>query len=251
LSNTATVLSFRSDRAKLRGEAMQRPHNLHDVLVARALAKSYPSGDRRIEVLRQVDLTVAAGESVSIRGESGSGKSTLLNLLSGLDEPDRGTIQWAGTAPAAGRRARFLGMVFQAFYLIPELDAGENVLMAARMLARPGEAERARAQELLGRVGLAERSHHLPAQLSGGERQRVAVARALMNGPKLLLADEPTGNLDERTGDAVIELLLALCRETGTALVLVTHNVAYAEKTDRALVLHDGILRAARKMDSI
>ena len=213
------------------------------VLAASALAKSYLSGDRRIEVLRGVDLAVAAGESVSIRGESGSGKSTLLNLLSGLDTPDGGTIHWAGAAPGPERRAQFLGMVFQSFYLIPEIDAFQNVLMAARMVRRPGAAERARARELLGRVGLAERATHLPAQLSGGERQRVAVARALMNSPKLLLADEPTGNLDERTGDAVIELLLTLCRETGTALVLVTHNVAYAAKTNRALFLHDGVLR--------
>ena len=212
------------------------------VLAANGLAKSYLSGDRRIEVLRRVDLAVAAGESVAIRGESGSGKSTLLNLLSGLDVPDSGTIHWAGSAPAPARRALFLGMVFQSFYLIPELDARQNVLMAARMVRRPGPAERARADELLARVGLAERASHLPAQLSGGERQRVAVARALMNTPKLLLADEPTGNLDERTGDAVVELLLELCRETGTALALVTHNAAHATKADRSLFLHEGVL---------
>ncbi len=213
------------------------------VLTASGLAKTYLSGDRRISVLRDVSLAVAAGESVSIRGESGSGKSTLLNLLAGLDAPDGGTIAWAGSAPVAGRRARFLGMVFQAFYLIPELDALQNVLMAARMVRAPGAGERARARELLTRVGLAERVTHLPAQLSGGERQRVAVARALMNSPKLMLADEPTGNLDEHTGDAVVALLLALCRETGTALVLVTHNVAHAAKTNRSLFLHDGVLR--------
>ena len=118
-----------------------------------------------------------------------------------------------------------------------------NVLMAARIRKSPGAAERARAKEMLARVGLAERAHHLPMQLSGGERQRVAVARALINSPKLLLADEPTGNLDEHTGDAVIELLLTLCRETGTALVLVTHNVAHAQKANRSLFLHDGVLR--------
>ena len=134
-------------------------------------------------------------------------------------------------------------MVFQSFYLIPELNAEQNVLMASRIRRAPGAAERARAKEMLARVGLGERAHHLPAQLSGGERQRVAVARALINAPKLILADEPTGNLDEHTGDAVIELLLALCRETGTALVLVTHNVAHAKKTDRALFLHDGVLK--------
>ncbi|MCE2862792.1 MAG: hypothetical protein RIR76_2459 [Verrucomicrobiota bacterium] len=213
------------------------------VLSASGVRKSYPSGDRRIEVLCGADLRVAAGESVSIRGESGSGKSTLLNLLSGLDAPDSGEIRWDGLAPSAGRRARFLGMVFQSFYLIPELDALQNVLMAGRMLGSPGAESRARARDLLERVGLGGRASHLPAQLSGGERQRVAVARALMNSPSLLLADEPTGNLDERTGEAVIDLLLGLSRETGTALVLVTHNPAHAARTGRALTLHDGLLR--------
>ena len=213
------------------------------VLSAVSVRKSYPSGDRRIEVLCGVDLRVAAGESVSIRGESGSGKSTLLNLLSGLDAPDAGEIRWDGSAPSAGTRARYLGMVFQSFYLIPELDAWQNVLMAGRMLGSPAADSRARARDLLERVGLGDRASHLPAQLSGGERQRVAVARALMNSPRLLLADEPTGNLDERTGEAVIDLLLGLSRETGTALVLVTHNPAHAARTGRALTLHDGRLR--------
>lgn len=213
------------------------------VLSARALAKTYLSGDRHIQVLRAVDLDVAEGESVSIRGESGSGKSTLLNLLSGLDTADTGALTWAGQPPGIDRRATFLGMVFQSFYLIPELDARQNVLMAARMLRAPGATELARANELLAKVGLSERAHHLPAQLSGGERQRVAVARALMNRPKLLLADEPTGNLDENTGDAVIDLLIGLCRDTGTALVLVTHNPAHAAKTGRRLFLHDGVLK--------
>jgi putative ABC transport system ATP-binding protein/lipoprotein-releasing system ATP-binding protein len=211
------------------------------ILTARGLTKSFLSGDRRIGVLRGIDLDVAAGESVSIRGESGSGKSTLLNLLAGLDTPDAGTLAWAEAPVQADRRARFLGMVFQSFYLIPELDALANVLMASRIVRIPGAAERSRAKELLARVGLAERAQHLPAQLSGGERQRVALARALMNAPKLILADEPTGNLDEHTGDAVIELLLGLCRETRTTLVLVTHNAAHAAKTGRQLFLRDGI----------
>ena len=210
------------------------------ILKARGLVKNYLSGDRQIEVLRGIDLEIGVGESVSIRGESGSGKSTLLNLLSGLDSADRGELAWSGAPVKAETRAKFLGMVFQSFYLIPEIDALANVLMAARMLGVPGSAERARAKELLARVGLAERATHLPAQLSGGERQRVAVARALMNSPSLILADEPTGNLDEQTGNAVIELLLSLCRETGTALVLVTHNVAHAQKTNRQLFLHEG-----------
>ncbi len=217
-------------------------------LSASGLRKSYQSGDRRIEVLRGADLTVAAGESVSIRGESGSGKSTLLHLLAGLDAPDAGTLAWDGspdTGPAR-RRASFLGMVFQAFYLIPEIDATANILMARRIQGRIDAGARARARELLARVGLSERGHHLPTELSGGERQRVAVARALMNSPRLLLADEPTGNLDEGSGDAVIDLLLSLCRETGTALVLVTHNAAYARKTARQYLLREGHLHEVR-----
>ncbi|MES2695419.1 MAG: ABC transporter ATP-binding protein [Verrucomicrobiota bacterium] len=207
------------------------------------MRKTYLSGDRRIEVLSGANLEVKAGESVSIRGESGSGKSTLLHLLAGLDAPEGGTVLWAGGPADTSRRAEFLGMVFQSFYLIPELDALQNVLMAARIRGRPGAAEMKRAKDLLARVGLAQRMDHLPTQLSGGERQRVAVARALMNAPKLILADEPTGNLDERTGDAVVEMLLSLCRETGTALVLVTHNAAHAAKAGRALVMHNGVLR--------
>ncbi len=217
------------------------------VLKAIALSKTYPSGDKTLGVLAGVDLSVAAGESVSIRGESGSGKSTLLNLLAGLDRPDAGELFWGGEAAhklrlgeLTARRGRFLGMVFQAYYLIPEIDAFANVLMGARMLGGVGQVERDRAAALLKRVGLAERGHHLAAQLSGGERQRVAVARALMNQPKVLLADEPTGNLDERTGDEVIALLLEVCAEQQTALVLVTHNPLHAKKTKRQLLLHDG-----------
>ena len=211
------------------------------ILNARGLVKTFLSGDRRIEVLRGVNLEVAPGESISIRGESGSGKSTLLHLLAGLDAPDAGTLAWEGSPDTgAKRRAAFLGIVFQSFYLIPELDALQNVLMARRIIGAIGPAERTRAKELPARVGLAERMDHLPTQLSGGERQRVAVARALMNSPRLILADEPTGNLDEHTGAAVIELLLGLCRETGTTLVLVTHNAAHAAKCARQLVLREG-----------
>jgi len=214
------------------------------ILSASGLHKTYLSGERRLEVLRDVTLSVNDGESVSIRGESGSGKSTLLHLLAGLDAPDKGEVRWAGSADTgAGRRAAFLGMVFQSFYLIPELDALGNVLMAARMLGKVGPAEKLRAKELLTRVGLAERTHHLPSQLSGGERQRVAVARALMNTPQLILADEPTGNLDEKTGDAIIDLLLSLCAEQRIALVLVTHNAAHAARAARTLFMRDGVLQ--------
>ena len=217
------------------------------VLRAVGLSKTYPSGDKTLGVLSGVDLSVVAGETISIRGESGSGKSTLLNLLAGLDRPDAGELFWGGEAAhqlslgeLTARRGRFLGMVFQAYYLIPELDAVANVLMGARMVGGVGSVERERALALLKRVGLAERGHHLPAQLSGGERQRVAVARALVNRPQLILADEPTGNLDERTGDEIIALLLEVCAEQQTALVLVTHNPVHAKKTNRQLVLKNG-----------
>jgi predicted ABC-type transport system involved in lysophospholipase L1 biosynthesis ATPase subunit len=211
------------------------------LLRATGLHKSFLSGERRLEVLRGVDLAVAAGESVSIRGESGSGKSTLLNLLSGLDAPDAGDIRWEGAPTIApAERGRLIGLVFQSFYLVPELDALDNVLLAARLLGKVAAPERARAAELLRRVGLAERSSHVPAKLSGGERQRVAIARALMNRPKLILADEPTGNLDEGSGDAVIDLLLALCAEEGAALVLVTHNPTHAARCARRLFLREG-----------
>ena len=214
------------------------------ILRASDLRKTYLSGERRLEVLRGVSLSVNDGESVSIRGESGSGKSTLLHLLAGLDAPDSGRVVWSGLPDTgAARRARFLGMVFQSFYLIPELDALGNVLMAARVAGPVGTAERKRAHDLLVRVGLAERSHHLPSQLSGGERQRVAVARALMNSPRLILADEPTGNLDEKTGDSIIDLLLGLCAEQRIALVLVTHNAVHAARAARTLFMHEGALQ--------
>ena len=219
------------------------------VLRSVGLRKNYLSGETTLEVLRGLDLSIVAGESVSIRGESGSGKSTLLNLLAGLDRPDAGELWWANEAThkltlaeLTARRGRFLGMVFQAYYLIPEIDAVANVLMGARMVGSIGAAERDRATQLLRRVGLAQRSHHLPSQLSGGERQRVAVARALMNHPPVLLADEPTGNLDERTGDEIVALLLEVCAEEKTALVLVTHNPAHAKKTSRQLFLKAGQL---------
>ena len=216
------------------------------VLSARGIRKSYASGDATLEVLRGVDLDVAAGESVSIRGESGSGKSTLLNLLAGLDVPDAGTITWAGAADTGTRRrAAYLGMIFQSFYLVPELDALGNVLLSRRILGRLDADARARAAQLVAEVGLSGRSHHLPSQLSGGERQRIAIARALMNRPRLVLADEPTGNLDERTGNAVIDLLMGLCASEGTALVLVTHNASHAAKTGRSLLMTAGLLGGA------
>jgi len=218
------------------------------ILTARSLRKIYRSGGRPLQVFHDVDFHIAAGESVSIRGESGSGKSTLLNLLAALDTADSGTLEWAGCPKIDhAARGRTIGIIFQAFYLIPELNALENILMARRIAGgRADSAARARAADLLNRVGLSERGHHLPSQLSGGERQRVAIARALMNTPRLILADEPTGNLDEHTADSVMHMLLALCAETNTALVLVTHSPAYAQRTAREYLLHEGTLRLVR-----
>ena len=219
------------------------------ILRAAGLRKNYPSGERTLAVLQGVDFSVSAGETVSVRGESGSGKSTLLNILAGLDRSEAGELWWGAEAAhqlslaeLTARRGRYLGMVFQSYYLIPELDAHANILMAARLVGRVGAAEKARVTQLLERVGLGERGHHLPSQLSGGERQRVAVARALLNRPAVILADEPTGNLDEATGDGIIELLVSACAEAQAALVLVTHNITHAQKTQRQLHLQGGRL---------
>jgi predicted ABC-type transport system involved in lysophospholipase L1 biosynthesis ATPase subunit len=220
------------------------------ILSCTGLKKTFPSGERTIEVLDGVDFMLARGESVSIRGESGSGKTTLLSLLAGLEAPDAGTLFWDGrSALALGAnamariRGSFIGLVFQAFYLIPELNALENVLISRRLIGRLDAGARDRARLLLDRVGLTPRLTHLPAHLSGGERQRVALARALLNQPKVIFADEPTGNLDEATGNRVIDVLLRLCREEGVSLVLVTHNREHAALTDRRLTLHAGRLQ--------
>lgn len=222
------------------------------VLEARDLCKTYRSGGQSLPILTGADLVVSAGESVSVRGESGSGKSTLLHLLAGLDRPDAGTISWQGTpvpttrgaaGPALLRRT-FLGMIFQSFHLVPELNVLENLLLAARIAGMSRPLARARARGLLRKVGLDDRRDHLPGQLSGGESQRVAVARALMNSPCLVLADEPTGNLDEKSGNGVIDLILGLCAENAAAVVLVTHNPTHASRTMRQLTLSGGRLGA-------
>ncbi len=219
------------------------------VLAAEALGKGYPLPSGWLQVLENLSLRIGAGEAVSIRGESGSGKSTLLHLLAGLEEPDRGEVLWEGEAIgrwSAARRARErgrrVGMVFQAPHLLPELTAWENVLLAARIAGRADRSARDRAAELLERVGLGDRGRQRPAQMSGGERQRVAVARALLNRPALLFADEPTGNLDESTADAVFALLRQLVLEEGAALVLVTHSERFAGRCDRSCHLERGLL---------
>lgn len=222
------------------------------VLQCTGLAKAYRSAAGLIEVLRRVDLAVAPSESVSIRGASGAGKTTLLQVLGGLDRADRGELSWSGrrvdglgASALAGLRARQVGFVFQNYQLMPELDARDNVALAGRIAGASSATARARADALLGLVGLSARARHLPAALSGGECQRVALARALVNRPPILLADEPTGNLDEATGAAVMDLLLSVCRAEGTALVLVTHSADFARLAGRQLVLRSGELTPA------
>jgi len=217
------------------------------ILEAKGLGKSFPSSDGEIPVLKGVDFALRRGESVSIRGESGSGKSTLLNVLSGLETTDTGTLYWDSQQVSgrslswlAARRTGYIGFVFQSYYLAPELNALENVLLGARIAGRIDSTVTDRAVALLKRVGMGHRIRHSSTKLSGGERQRVAVARALINDPPLVLADEPTGNLDESTGLAVMDLLLELAGEAAKGLVLVTHNPKFAQRTQRELTLHLG-----------
>src|SRR6266404_1486070 len=187
------------------------------LLFAKAVHKTYILGKRSLEVLRGVDVELQRGDFLALRGASGAGKSTLLHLLGGLDSPNQGDIWLAGRNLAnlsrrelARLRNREIGFIFQAYYLLPELDALENVCLPARMARTPARAAEARGRELLARVGLKERVEHKPYELSGGEQQRVAIARALINEPELILADEPTGNLDSLTGEEIIGVLLAL-----------------------------------------
>jgi putative ABC transport system ATP-binding protein len=214
------------------------------ILRCESLARTYDSGGREITVLRDITFELEAGGFLAVTGPSGSGKSTLLGLLAGLDRPTRGRVVLDGhdlSALTEDERARLraekVGFVFQSFHLIPTLTAGENIQVPLELR---GEDGRARAAELLTRVGLGDRGHHYPAQLSGGEQQRVAVARAFAHRPRLLFADEPTGNLDARNGANVVELLVELNQELETTLVLVTHDPELATRARRVLRLHDG-----------
>jgi lipoprotein-releasing system ATP-binding protein len=230
--------------------AASRTHPAREIVLSCAgLAKTYDESAVRTEVLGSVDLEVARGESVAIMGTSGAGKSTLLHLLGGLDVPSRGEITVAGQRMSAlsdrargELRNRALGFIYQFHHLLPEFTALENVAMPLLIRGVPvREAER-QAGELLARVGLAQRMQHKPGELSGGERQRAAVARALVTKPACVLGDEPTGNLDSGNAANVLSLMLELNRETGTALVLVTHDAALARRADRLLTLRDGRL---------
>ena len=215
------------------------------MISVRGLSMRLASGGRGVDVLTDVSLEVPAGQFLAIAGPSGSGKSTLLGLIAGLDQPTAGRIEVAGvdiTALDEDALARFrrdhVGYVFQSFHLLPTLTAQENVAVPLELTGEAGAA--VRAATLLAEVGLAERAHHYPVQLSGGEQQRVAVARAMARRPALLLADEPTGNLDSATGKQIIELLVGLNRRLGSTLVLVTHDTALAAHADRVVTLRDG-----------
>jgi putative ABC transport system ATP-binding protein len=233
------------------------------MLRCESLTQTYRSGGRELTVLKDISFTLEPGGFLAIVGPSGSGKTTLLGLLAGLDRPAHGRVWLDGTElgaldedARAQLRAEKVGFVFQSFQLIPTLTARENVAIplelapaSAVLSSRSGRASterdiNARADELLARVGLADRAHHYPAQLSGGEQQRVALARAFSNGPSILFADEPTGNLDARTGASVIDLMAELNRELGTTLVLVTHDAELASRARRTLRLADGAVVA-------
>ena len=215
------------------------------MLVARDLTKSYRSGEHELTVLRDVNFSLAQGAFVAIVGPSGSGKTTLLGLLAGLDTPSRGAVLLDGvdmTALDEDQRARLrgekVGFVFQSFQLIPTLTALENVQVPLELRGESNATERAR--ELLRRVGLGDRLDHFPTQLSGGEQQRVAIARAFVNAPRILFADEPTGNLDSDTGSRIVELLESINRESGSTIVLVTHDLQLASRAQRVIRLSDG-----------
>jgi lipoprotein-releasing system ATP-binding protein len=219
----------------------------NSMLSIRALAKTYTMGKRKLEVLRGVDLEIATGEFLALRGASGAGKSTLIHLIGGLDSPNGGEILFNGQNIAkfsqselTNFRNRRIGFLFQAYHLLPELNALENVCLPARIGRLPAKDAQARGSELLEQVGLKDRIDHRPYELSGGEQQRVALARALITQPELILADEPTGNLDSRTGTEIIELLKGLCVQKHTTLVIATHDMKIAAYAQRVIELIDG-----------
>ena len=223
------------------------------VLQCRSVARRFSEGDSVLEVLSGVELAVQSAERVAIVGTSGSGKTTLLQILGGLDDPDDGEVIVGGQPMHGGSelskgelRNRFIGFVYQFHHLLPEFTAAENVAMPLLIRREAKSVALEKAGELLARVGLGERLTHKPGELSGGERQRAAVARALITRPQLVLADEPTGNLDAGNGEHVMQLMLELNRELQTSLVIVTHDLSIAERMDRILVLENGVLRAQK-----
>jgi putative ABC transport system ATP-binding protein/lipoprotein-releasing system ATP-binding protein len=216
-------------------------------LIARDIYQSFQMGARRIEVLRGISMEIAHNEAVFLSGASGAGKTTLLYTLAGLERPESGTVEFEGrrlysrgSSSEARLRNKKMGFVFQGYFLLPELTALENVVLPALIGRGPTGDE---GEDSLTAVGLADRMHHLPAELSGGEQQRVAIARALTNNPDIIFADEPTGNLDSKTGDAIMDLLLNLARDRKKTLLVVTHDPRLAARGDRQLHIKDGVLQ--------
>ena len=216
-------------------------------LIARDLSQSFRMGPRRIEVLRGISLEIQRGETIFICGASGAGKTTLMYTLAGLERPESGVVEFEGRElynGSSASQARFrntkMGFVFQGYFLLPELTALENVTLPGMI---GGRSTREKARQSLEAVGLGDRTQHLPAELSGGEQQRVAIARALTNDPEIVFADEPTGNLDSKTGDAIVDLLLKLARERNKTLLVVTHDERLAARGGRTLRIADGQLQ--------
>ena len=225
------------------------------VLEAKSITKSFPSpSNGSIEILKSASLEISEGESISLRGESGAGKTTFLNIMACLESPTSGSVFWdnkrvdnLSNTRQAALRSSFMGFVFQNYCLIPELNALENVELAARIAGIFNKKTPHLARALLERVGLKDRIKHLPSQLSGGEKQRVAIARAVLNSPRIILADEPTGNLDEHTASSVMAMFLKLCAERKTALMLITHNPDFAAMTSREVLLSNGEIKELRR----
>ena len=216
------------------------------------LIKTLHGGGHKVEILKSIDLTIPTGQFIAITGHSGSGKTTLLSLIAGLDTPTGGTITIDGQDitkldedELASLRGKRFGFIFQNFHLIPTLTALENVVLSAELNGTPGATKK--SEDLLGTVGLQDRQHHYPAQLSGGEQQRLSLARAFVNDPEIILADEPTGNLDSKNSDRIIELIKELHRVKGATIILVTHESQVADQSQRILTLEDGKIIADRK----
>jgi len=220
------------------------------------LIKTLHGGGHKVEILKSIDLTIPTGQFIAITGHSGSGKTTLLSLIAGLDTPTSGTINIdeqditeLDEDELALLRGKRFGFIFQNFHLIPTLTALENVVLSAELNGTPGAAKK--SEDLLGTVGLRDRQHHYPAQLSGGEQQRLSLARAFVNDPEIILADEPTGNLDSKNSDRIIELIKELHRVKGATIILVTHESQVADQSQRILTLEDGEIIADRKVTEL